>query len=100
MPGEGERFLVFGALADRATISYTPITADGKVRQSATADIAGGTTTSLKVPDQIGKSSVIGYLVSAAGGAAYGTVLLEREGRNDVSTVAITPGAEGQKKSR
>ncbi|MDQ1594556.1 MAG: hypothetical protein QOH40_1112 [Arthrobacter pascens] len=98
VPGEGERFLVFGALADRATISYTPITADGKVRQSATADIAGGTTTSLKVPDQIEKSSVTGYLVSAAGGAAYGTVLLEREGRNDVSTVAITPGAEGQQK--
>jgi hypothetical protein len=41
---------------------------------------------------------VVGYVVSAAGGAAYGTVLLERDGRNDVSTVAITPGAEGQQK--
>ena len=51
-PVGGERFLVFGALEDRATISYTPITADGKVRRSATADIAGGTTTSLKVPDR------------------------------------------------
>jgi hypothetical protein len=37
-------------------------------------------------------------VVSASGGAAYGTVLLEREGRNDISTVAIAPGAEGQEK--
>jgi hypothetical protein len=98
VPGGGERFLVFGALEDRATISYTPITADGKVRPAATADIAGGTTTSLTVPDQIGKSPVVAYVVSAAGGAAYGTVLLEQEDRNDVATVAITPGAEGQEK--
>ncbi len=97
-PQSGERFLVFGALADRATISYTPITADGKLRAAATADIAGGTTTSLKVPDRDREVAGVGYLVSASGGAAYGTVLLEREGRNDVSTVAITPGAEGQEK--
>ena len=98
VPAAGERSIVFGALADRATISYTPITADGKVRPAATADIAGGTTASLKVPDQIGKSPVVGYLVSAAGGPAYGTVLLEKEGRNDVATVAVTPGAAGQEK--
>jgi hypothetical protein len=92
--------LVFGALDDRATISYTPVTADGKLRPAASANIAGGTTTSLKVPAKIGKSPVVAYLVSASGGAAYGTVLLEREGRNDVSIVAIAPGAEGQEKVR
>ena len=98
LPQGGERLLVFGALDDRATISYTPITADGKLRTAATADIAAGTTTTLKAADRIGNSAVVGYLVSASGGAAYGTVLLEREGRNDVSTVAIAPGAEGQEK--
>jgi hypothetical protein len=36
--------------------------------------------------------------LSAAGGAAYGAVLLEQDGRNDVATVAVTPGAEGQEK--
>ncbi|MDQ4046021.1 MAG: hypothetical protein M3127_01450, partial [Actinomycetota bacterium] len=52
----------------------------------------------LRVPDQIEKSPVVAYLVSAAGGAAYGAVLLEKNARNDVATVAITPGAEGQEK--
>jgi len=98
LPQGGERLLVFGALDDRATISYTPVTADGKLRTAATADIAAGTTTALKAADRIGNSAVVGYLVSASGGAAYGTVLLEREGRNDISTVAITPGAEGQER--
>lgn len=98
VPPGGERFLVIGALGERATISYTPVTADGKVRTAATADIAGGTTSSLRVPDQIEKSPVVAYLVSAAGGAAYGAVLLEKNARNDVATVAITPGAEGQER--
>jgi len=98
VPPGGERFLVVGALGERATISYTPVTADGKVRTAATADIAGGTTSSLQVPGQIDKSPVVAYLLSAAGGAAYGAVLLEQDGRNDVATVAVTPGAEGQEK--
>jgi hypothetical protein len=98
VPPGGERFLVIGALGERATISYTPVTADGKVRTAATADIAGGTTSSLQVPEQIDKSPVVAYLVSAAGGAAYGAVLLEKDGRNDVATVGVTPGAEGQEK--
>lgn len=98
VPQDGERFLVIGALGERATISYTPVTADGKVRTAATADIAGGTTSSLQVPEQIDKSPVVAYLVSAAGGAAYGAVLLEKDGRNDVATVGVTPGAEGQEK--
>jgi Family of unknown function (DUF5719) len=98
LPQGGERLLVFGALDGRATISYTPITADGKLRTAATADIAAGTTTALKAAERIGNSAVVGYLVSASGGAAYGAVLLEREGRNDVSTMAIAPGADGQEK--
>jgi hypothetical protein len=98
LPQGGERLMVFGALDGRTTISYTPITADGKLHAAATADIAAGTTTALKAADRIGDRAVVGYLVSASGGAAYGTVLLEREGRNDISTVGITAGAEGQEK--
>lgn len=98
VPQYGARRLVFGALEDRATISYTPITADGKLQPGASANIAGNTTTSLKVPAKIGKSPVVAYLVSASGGAAYGAVLVERAGRNDLSTIAIAPGAEGQEK--
>ncbi|WP_395940433.1 DUF5719 family protein [Arthrobacter sp. UKPF54-2] len=96
VPATGARFLVFGAPEGRATISYTPVTADGKVRAAATADIAGGTTTSVKVPADIEGSPLVGYLVSAAGGAAYGSVLLEEDNKADVSSVPVAPGAAGQ----
>lgn len=98
LPQGGERILVFGALDDRGTITYTPITADGKIRTPATADIAGDTTSSIRVPDKVGGSAVVGYVVSATGGAAYGALLLQRDGRDDVSTVALAPGAPGQEK--
>lgn len=96
VPGSGDRYLVFGAAEGRATISYTPITADGKVRAAAAADIAGGTTASVKVPGDVEGSPVVGYLLSAAGDPAYGAVLLQQEGRSDVATMAIAPGAAGQ----
>lgn len=96
VPRGGERYLVFGAPDDRAKISYTPITADGKVRTAATVDIAGGTTAVIKVPAEAAGSAVLGYIVSASGDAAYGTVLLEQDGRADISTVAVAPGAAGQ----
>ncbi len=38
----------------------------------------------------------MGYVVSASGDAAYGAVLLEQEGRADIATVAVAPGAAGQ----
>ena len=44
----------------------------------------------------MGGSPLVGYLVSAAGEAAYGAVLLEQDGRQDISTVAAGPGAAGQ----
>lgn len=98
VPAAGTRFLMFGAPDGRATISYTPITADGKVRSAATADIAGGTTASVQVPADVEGSPLVGYLVSAAGEAAYGAVLLERDGKADVSSVPVLPGAGGQEK--
>ncbi|WP_426998628.1 DUF5719 family protein [Pseudarthrobacter sp. N5] len=98
VPQGGERILMFGALDNRATITYTAITADGQIRKAATADIAGGTTSSIKVPEKIDDSVVVAYLVSAAGDAAYGALLLEQDGREDVSTLAMAPGAAGQEK--
>jgi hypothetical protein len=96
VPRTGDRYLVFGAPDGRARISYTPITADGKIRAGAAADIAGGTTASIKVPAEVEGSPLVGYLVSAAGEAAYGAVLLERDGGQDISTIAVAPGATGQ----
>lgn len=100
VPGTGDRFLIFGAPEGRATISYTPITADGKIRGAAAADIAGGTTASIKVPAELEGSPLVGYLVSAAGDPAYGAVLLQRDGRPDISTIAVAPGAAGQEQVR
>ncbi|MEW1805263.1 DUF5719 family protein [Pseudarthrobacter sp. NPDC080039] len=97
VPKGGLRQLVFGALDARATITYAPITADGKVRAPATADIAGGTTASISIPDQAEGSDVVGYAVSASGdAAAYGAVLVGQDGRNDVSSLAFLAAAAGQ----
>ncbi len=96
VPRTGDRYLVFGAPDGRARISYTPVTADGKIRTGAAADIAGGTTASIKVPAEVEGSPLVGYLVSAAGEAAYGAVLLEQDGGQDISTIAVAPGATGQ----
>jgi hypothetical protein len=98
VPQGGDRILVFGVLENRATISYAPITADGKIRAAATADVAGGTTTSIKVPGKVEESDVVGYVVSASGDAAYGALLLQQEGREDISTLAFMPAATGQEK--
>lgn len=98
VPQGGDRILVFGVLENRATVSYAAITADGKIRKAATADVAGGTTTSIKVPAKVDDSEVVGYVVSASGDAAYGALLLLQEGREDVSTLALMPAASGQEK--
>jgi hypothetical protein len=96
VPQGGQRHLVFGALENRATITYSAITADGKVRAPSTADIAGGTTASIAVPEKADDSDVVGYVVSASGDAAYGALLVQQDGRNDVSSLAFLPGAAGQ----
>ncbi|MDQ0679480.1 hypothetical protein QFZ30_002862 [Arthrobacter pascens] len=98
VPQGGGRVLVFGALEDRATISYSAITADGRIHGAASADIAGGTTTSIEVPEKVEESVVVGYVVSASGSAAYGALLIQQGGREDISTLAFTPAASGQEK--
>ncbi|MCU1568674.1 MAG: hypothetical protein JWQ56_3611 [Pseudarthrobacter sp.] len=96
VPQGGQRTLVFGAFDNRATITYSAITADGKVRAPATADIAGGTTASIAIPGKADDSDVVGYVVSASGDAAYGALLLQQDGRDDVSSLAFLPAAAGQ----
>jgi hypothetical protein len=95
VPGGGNRQLVFGAPDGAATVSYAPITADGKIRTSSTAKLAGGTTLSVRVPAEVGGSPLVGYVVSAAGDSAYGALLLGRDGRQDISTAAVAPEAAG-----
>jgi Family of unknown function (DUF5719) len=96
VPQGGQRHLVFGALDNRATITYSAITADGKVRAASTADIAGGTTASIAIPEKVEDSDLVGYVVSASGDAAYGALLLQQGGRDDVSSLAFLPAAAGQ----
>jgi hypothetical protein len=96
VPAPGDRYLVFGAPEGRATMSYTPVTADGKVHAAAAADIAGGTTASIKIPADVEGSQLVGYIRSAAGDPAYGAVLLQQDGKQDISTIAVAPGAAGQ----
>jgi hypothetical protein len=96
VPQGGQRTLVFGALEDRAAISYSAITADGTIQAPSNADIAGGTTTAIDIPEEIKGSAVVGYVVSASGDAAYGALMLRQEGRDDISTLALTPAASGQ----
>ena len=98
VPKGAERTLVLGVLENRATISYAPVTADGRIRTAATADVAGGTTTSIKLPATLEDSEVVAYVVSASGDAAYGALLLQQEGRQDISTLAFMPAAAGQEK--
>lgn len=96
LPRAGERYLVFGAPDGRARITYSTITSDGKIRAAGTADIAGGTTASIKVPADTDGAAVVGYLVSAAGDPAYGAILLEAEGRADIALSPLPAEAAGQ----
>lgn len=96
VPAAGDRSLVFGAPEGPATVSYTPVTADGKVRTAVAVDVAAGSTAAIKVPAEVEGSPVVGYLLSAAGEAAYGAVLLQQDGTQDIAAVAVAPGAAGQ----
>lgn len=97
VPPGGARRLVFGVLDTRATLTYAAITADGTVHNPQSADIAGGTTAAVTVPEKVEGSVVVGYVVSAAGDAAYGSVLMYGvDGRNDISALGFLPAAAGQ----
>ncbi|MGO4583056.1 DUF5719 family protein [Arthrobacter sp. 2RAF6] len=98
VPQGGTRFLSFGVPTGRATVSYTPVTSDGKVHKAQTVDIAGGTTAVIGIPDKSDGAAVSGYIVSAAGDAAYGALVLGQGEQPGVSVLTIQDGAAGHEK--
>ncbi|HKU30778.1 MAG TPA: DUF5719 family protein [Arthrobacter sp.] len=98
VPQGGTRFLSFGVPEGRATVSYTPVTSDGKVHKTETVDIAGGTTSVIEVPDKSDGAVVSGFIVSASGDAAYGALVLGQSDQPGISVLAVQDGAAGQEK--
>ncbi|MFK0040940.1 DUF5719 family protein [Paenarthrobacter sp. NPDC090517] len=98
VPREGQRSLSFGVPEGRGTVSYAPVTADGKVGKAVDVDMSGGTTSVIGLPDTSDGSAVVGYVVSASGDPVYGALVLGKQGRTDVSVVAIQDAAAGLEK--
>ncbi len=98
IPREGQRSLSFGVPEGRGTVSYAPVTADGKVGKAVDVDLSGGTTSMIELPEKSGGSVVAGYVVSASGDPVYGALVLGKQGRTDVSVVAIQDAAAGLQK--
>ena len=98
VPREGQRSLSFGVPEGRGTVSYAPVTADGKVGKAVDVDLSGGTTSVIGLPDKSGSSAVVGYVVSASGDPVYGALVLGKQARTDVSVVAIQDAAAGLEK--
>ncbi|GAB3273982.1 DUF5719 family protein [Sinomonas notoginsengisoli] len=92
-PG-GARQIVFGVPDGRAQIRAVPVTADGRMHTPVALDVAGGTSAVLDVPDEVEGAALTGYVVSASGGAAYGSLLVMGEG-NAISAASIVPAATG-----
>ncbi|WOC62181.1 DUF5719 family protein [Paenarthrobacter sp. AT5] len=97
-PRAGQSFFSFGVPEGRATVSYAPVTADGKVGKSVDVDMSGGTTSLIELPATSGGAAVAGYVVSAEGGPVYGSVVLGNKDRPDVAVLAIQDAADGLRK--
>jgi hypothetical protein len=97
-PRAGQSFFSFGVPEGRATVSYAPVTADGKVGKSVDVDMSGGTTSLIELPATSGGAAVAGYVVSAEGDPVYGSVVLGNKDRPDVSVLAIQDAADGLRK--
>jgi hypothetical protein len=52
----------------------------------------------IELPEKSGNSVVAGYVVSASGDPVYGALVLGKQGRTDVSVVAIQDAASGLQK--
>ncbi len=98
IPRDGQRLLSFGVPVGRATVSYAPVTADGKIGKAVDVDMSGGTTSVIELPAKSGDAIVAGYVVSASGDPVYGALVLGKQGRPDVSVVAIQDAAAGLEK--
>jgi len=98
VPRDGQSFFSFGVPEGRATVSYAPVTADGKVGKSVDVDMSGGTTSLIELPAKSGQAVVAGYVVSASGDPVYGALILGRQDRADVSVLGIQDAAAGLEK--
>ncbi|OFI37791.1 hypothetical protein BIU82_07975 [Arthrobacter sp. SW1] len=98
VPQDGWRFLSFGVPEGRATVTYTPVTVDGKTGKASTVDIAGGTTAVVDIQAPAKGPAVAGYIVSASGDPAYGALIVGRNGEPGVSVIGIQQGALGHEK--
>nr|WP_306422673.1 DUF5719 family protein [Paenarthrobacter aurescens] len=98
IPRDGQRFLSFGVPEGRGTVTYAPVTTDGKVGKAVDVDMSGGTTSLIELPAKSGDALVAGYVVSASGDPIYGALVLGKQGRPDVSVMAIQDAAAGLEK--
>lgn len=98
LPQEGRRQLAFGVPEGRATVTYTPVMAGGKPGKAESADIAGGTTAVINVPDDGKDQGVLGYLVAVSGDPVYGAVILSGNEGAGLSVIGIQQGALGHEK--
>ncbi|MDQ4490308.1 DUF5719 family protein [Sinomonas sp. ASV486] len=88
----GSRQMVFGVPDGRAQIRAVPVTDDGAMHAPVTLDVAGGTTAVLDVPDKVDGAPLAGYVLSASGDAAFGSILLKGDG-NAIAAATIVPAA-------
>ncbi|MGG5171985.1 DUF5719 family protein [Pseudarthrobacter sp. J1738] len=92
----GNSKLNFGVPQGRAQISYTAITADGALHKAQSISVAGGTSATVDIPAQLSGTAVVGYILSASGDQAYGSLLQSDSASNGLSVVPILPGVKGQ----
>lgn len=90
----GSRQIVFGVPDGRAQIRAVPVSADGAMHSPVTLDVAGGTTAVLDVPETVDGAALAGYVLSASGDAAFGSLLSKGDG-NAISSASIIPAAAG-----
>lgn len=91
--GVGSR-LVFGAPAEAAEIKLVPVDGQGGLGKARVVKVPAGTTVS--VDPKAGGAGPAAVMVSAAGGAVYGSQVLVASGRPDVSVLPVPAGAQGR----
>ena len=90
----GTRSIVVGVPEGRAEVRAVPVTEDGRQHSAVTIDVAGGTTAVLDAADSVEGSAVAGYIVSASGDPAYGSLVTTGEG-NEIAGAAFVPPVGG-----
>ena len=90
----GTRSIVVGVPEGRAEVRAVPVTEDGRQHPAVTIDVAGGTTAVLDAAERVDGSAVAGYIVSASGDPAYGSLLAKGEG-NQIAVAAFVPPVAG-----